>query len=137
MGPAENVNAAAAENVNNQAAIVYKGLDDENDANIHATAIETLHNHAIDNEGLNHEIVNATVGNVNRKLDNQQDSSDTRISDLDGITNQHLTNQLTIMDEQIDDLEQRVCHLATMLHSMCNRDEQPSSKTLSGIRTQG
>ncbi len=31
------------------------------------------------------------------------------------------------MDERIDDLEQRVCHLQTMLHSMCNRDEQPSA----------
>ena len=80
VGPAENVNASAAENFNNQAAIVYEGLNDENDANINATAIETLHNRAIDNEGLNTEIVNATVGNVNRELDNQQDSGDTRIS---------------------------------------------------------
>jgi hypothetical protein len=32
------------------------------------------------------------------------------------------------MDERIDDLEQRVCHLQTLLHSMCNRDEQPSAK---------
>ena len=31
------------------------------------------------------------------------------------------------MDGRIHDLEQRVCHLQTMLHSMCNRDEQPSS----------
>jgi hypothetical protein len=30
------------------------------------------------------------------------------------------------MDGRIHDLEQRVCHLQTMLHSMCNRDEQPS-----------
>ena len=106
VGPAENVIASAAENFDNQAATVYEGLNDENDANINATAIETLHNQAIDNEGLNHEIVNATVGNVNRELDNQQDSGDTRISVLDRITIQHLTNQLTIMDERIDDLEQ-------------------------------
>jgi hypothetical protein len=33
------------------------------------------------------------------------------------------------MDGQIYDLEQRVCHLQTMLHSMCNRDEQPSANT--------
>jgi hypothetical protein len=75
------------------------GLNDENNASINATAIETLHNRAIDNEGQNHEIVNATVGNVNRELDDEQDSGDTRISDLDGRTIQHLTNQLTIMDE--------------------------------------
>jgi hypothetical protein len=84
VGPAENGNASAAENFDNQAAIiVYEGLNDENDANINATAIETLHNQAIDNERQNHEIVNATVGNVNRELDDQQDSGDTRISDLD------------------------------------------------------
>jgi hypothetical protein len=132
VGPAENVDASAAENFDDQAAIMYEGLNDENDANKNATAIETLHNRAIDNEGLNHEIVNATVRNVNRELDNQQDSGDTRISDLDGITIQHLMNQLTIMDERIDDLEQRVCHLRTMLHSMCNRDEQPSSNNSFG-----
>ncbi len=33
------------------------------------------------------------------------------------------------MDERIYDLEQRVCHLQTMLHSMCDRDEQPSANT--------
>jgi hypothetical protein len=33
------------------------------------------------------------------------------------------------MDGQIYDLEQRVCHLQTMLHSMCNRDKQPSANT--------
>ena len=27
----------------------------------------------------------------------------------------------------MDDLEQRVCHLQTTLHSMCNIDEQPSA----------
>jgi hypothetical protein len=69
VGPAANVNASAAENFNNQAAIVYGGLNDENDANINATAVETLRNQAIDNEGQNHEIINATVGNVNRELD--------------------------------------------------------------------
>jgi hypothetical protein len=31
---------------------------------------------------------------------------------------------------QIHDLEQRVCHLQTTLHSMCNRDEQPSANSL-------
>ncbi len=31
------------------------------------------------------------------------------------------------MDERINDLDQRVCHLQTMLHSMCNRDEQTRS----------
>ena len=86
MGPAENVNASAAENFDNQAAIVYEGLNDENDANINATAVETLHNQAIDNEGPNHEIVNATVGNENSELDDRQDSGDMRISDLDGRT---------------------------------------------------
>ncbi len=95
VGPAENVNASAAENFNNQAAIVYEGLNDENDANINATAIETLHNQAIANEGQNHEIVNAIVLNVNKELDDQQDSGDTRTSDSDGRIIQHLTNQLT------------------------------------------
>jgi hypothetical protein len=129
VGPAENVNASAAENFDNQAAIVYEGLNDENDANINATAVETLCNQAIDNEWQNHEIINATVGNVNRELDDRQDSGDTRISDLDGRTIQHLKNQLTIMDGRIYDYEQRVWHLQTMLHSMCNRDEQPSANT--------
>ncbi len=64
MGPAENVNASAAENFDNQAAIVNEGLNDENDANINATAVETEHNQAIDNEGQNHEIGNATVLNM-------------------------------------------------------------------------
>ena len=95
VGHAENGNASAGENFDNQAAIVYETLNDENDAIINATAIQTLHNRAIDNEGLNNEIVNATVGNVNRELDNQQDSGDTRIRDLDGIPRQHLTNRLT------------------------------------------
>jgi len=40
---------------------VYEGLNDENDANINATAVETLRNQAIDNERQNHEIINATV----------------------------------------------------------------------------
>ncbi len=97
VGPAENVNASAAENFDNQADIVYEGLNDENDANINATAIEILHNQAIVNEGQNHEIVNTTVLNVNRELDDQQDSGDTRISNLDGRTIQHLTIQLSIM----------------------------------------
>jgi hypothetical protein len=44
VGPTENVNASAAENFNNKAAIVYEGLNDENDANINATAVETLRN---------------------------------------------------------------------------------------------
>jgi hypothetical protein len=44
VGPAENLNASAAENFDNQAAIVYEGLNDENDANINATAVKTLHN---------------------------------------------------------------------------------------------
>ncbi len=39
VGPAENGNASAAENFDNQAAIVYEKLNDENDANINATAI--------------------------------------------------------------------------------------------------
>ncbi len=130
VGPAENINASAAENFNNQAAIVNEGLNDENDANINATAAETLCNQAIDNERQNHEIINATVRNVNRELDDQQDSGDMRISDLDGRTIQDLNNQLRIMDGLIYDLEQRVCHLQTMLHSMCNRDEQPSANTL-------
>ena len=134
VGHAENGNASAGENFDNQAAIVYERLNDENDANINATAIQTLHNRAIDNEGLNNEIVNATVGNVNRELDNQQDSGDTRISDLDGIPSQHLTNRLTIMDERIDDLEQRVCRLQNMLHSIGNRDKRPTSNN-SLIRT--
>jgi hypothetical protein len=34
VGPAENVNASAAENFDNQAAIVYEGLNDENDAKV-------------------------------------------------------------------------------------------------------
>jgi hypothetical protein len=134
VGHAENGNASAGENFDNQAAIVYETLNDENDAIINATAIQTLHNRAIDNEGLNNEIVNATVGNVNRDLDNQQDSGDTRIRDLDGIPRQHLTNRLTVMDEQIDDLEQRVCHLQNMLHSIGNRDKRPTSNN-SLIRT--
>ena len=33
------------------------------------------------------------------------------------------------MDGQIYDLKQRVHHLQTLLHSMCNRDEQPRANT--------
>ena len=83
MGPAENVDASAAENFDNHAAIVNEWLNDVNDANINATAVETLLNQAIDNEWQNHEIINATVGNVNGELDDQQDSGDSRIGDLD------------------------------------------------------
>ena len=38
------------------------------------------------------------------------------------------------MDEQINDLEQRVCHLQNMLHSIGNRDKRPTSNN-SLIRT--
>ncbi len=105
--------------------------------NINATAIETLPNWAIDNEGQNHEIVNATVGNVNRELDNQQDSEDTRISDLDGITIHHLTNQQSIMDEQINDLEQE-CDICKLCCIQCVTELSSQVLiTLSGLRTQG
>ncbi len=40
VGHAENGNASAGENFDNQAAIVYERLIDENDANINATAMD-------------------------------------------------------------------------------------------------
>ena len=40
VGHAENGNASAGENFDNQAAIVYETLNDENDAIINATAIQ-------------------------------------------------------------------------------------------------
>ena len=57
---------------------MYAGLNDEIDANINATATDTLHNWAIDNEGLNLEIVNAllemSIGNwiINRIQETQE-----------------------------------------------------------------
>ena len=49
VGPAENIDASAAENFDNHAAIVNEWLNDVNDAKINATAVETLRNQAIDN----------------------------------------------------------------------------------------
>jgi hypothetical protein len=41
------------------------------------------------------------------------------------------------MDDRIDDLEQRVCHLQNELHSMSNRDEQPRSNNSFGCTYPG
>ncbi len=137
VGPAENVDASAAENFDNHAAIVNEWLNDVNDANINATAVETLLNQAIDNEWQNHEIINATVGNVNGELDDQQDSGDSRIGDLDWRTIQHLNNQLRIMDGWIHDLEQRVC--ICKLYCMQCVTEMSSQALIprSGVHPQG
>ncbi len=119
MAAAKNLNALGNQAINNE------GLIDVNvNVNINATAVETLGNQAIDNERLNHVNVNAAVGNGNSELYNQQDSGDTRISDLDGRIIEHLNDQLRIRDGQIDDLEQRACHLQNMLHSMSEMSSQ-------------
>ena len=119
VAAAKNLNALGNQAINNE------GLIDVNvNVNINATAVETLGNQAIDNERLNHVNVNAAVGNGNSELYNQQDSGDTRISDLDGRIIEHLNDQLRIRDGQIDDLEQRACHLQNMLHSMSEMSSQ-------------
>ncbi len=132
VAAAVNGNAAAVETFGNQA-IDNKRLIDVDVAaavNLNAAAVTNLHNQASNTKGqinvapvADEQLIDAAVGNGDSELDDQQDSRDTRISDLEGKIAEHLNDQLRIRDGRISDLEQR------MSHAMCNRDWQPSVDT--------